>query len=232
MSAPLLVARGLRAYYGAAEALHGVDFELVQGGVAALIGANGAGKTTLLRAICGLIRTEGELTFRGAPLPRRSPEDVARLGVAHVADGRGTFLSLSVEENLRLGAHTRRDKPAVRRDLERMFELFPPLAGRRRQQAGALSGGEQQMLAMARALMMRPRLLIVDEPSFGLAPLRAAEAFAILKAINRSDGVALLIVEQNVRLALDIASRAYLMQAGRIVSSGADDAVRRAYLGA
>ena len=237
MNEPILVARGLRAYYGAAEALHGLDFQVEEGGVTALLGANGAGKTTTLRAISAVIRREGELTFRGKPLTRRSTEDVARLGVAHVPDGRGTFTDLTVDENLRLGAYIRRDKAEARRDLDRVFGYFPRLKERRAQQAGTLSGGEQQMLAISRALLMRPSLLLLDEPSFGLAPLIVAEIFRILGHINRTEHMSMLIVEQNANLALDLADRAYLIETGHLVIGGPaeevrrDDSVRRAYLG-
>jgi len=237
LSEPILVARGLRAFYGAVEALHGLDFQVDEGGVTALLGANGAGKTTTLRAISAVIRGAGELTFRGKPLTRRFPEDVARLGIAHVPDGRGTFTDLTVEENLRLGAYTRRDQREARRDFERVFGYFPRLKERIHQQAGTLSGGEQQMLAISRALLMRPSLLLLDEPSFGLAPLIVAEIFRILRDINRTEGVSMLIVEQNANLALNLANRAYLIETGRVVVGGPaedirrDDSVRRAYLG-
>jgi len=237
VSEPILRARGLSAFYGSLQVLHRLDFEVDAGGVTALLGANGAGKTTTLRAISALVRREGELSFRGAPLSANSTEAVARAGVAHVPDGRGTFTDLTVEENLRLGAYTRRDRRGVAADFERMFHYFPRLAERRRQQAGTLSGGEQQMLAIARALLMRPRLLLLDEPSFGLAPLVVAEIFRILGAINRDEGMAMLLVEQNANLALELANRAYLIETGRIVIGGAaeaikaDDSVRRAYLG-
>jgi branched-chain amino acid transport system ATP-binding protein len=233
----ILRASGLKAFYGPIQALHGIDFEVEEGGVTALLGANGAGKTTTLRAISAMIRREGAIEFRGAPLPARAPEDVARLGVAHVPDGRGTFTDLTVEENLRLGAYARRDRRKVKADLQRIFAYFPRLAERLKQQAGTLSGGEQQMLAISRALLSAPKLLLLDEPSFGLAPLVVVEIFRILHAINQDDGVAILIVEQNANLALDLAGRAYLMETGRVVVGGAaakircDDAVRRAYLG-
>jgi branched-chain amino acid transport system ATP-binding protein len=233
----ILRATGLRAFYGPIEALRGIDFEVAEGGVTALLGANGAGKTTTLRALSAMIRREGALEFRGKPMTARSPEDVARLGVAHVPDGRGTFLELTVEENLRLGAYTRRDRSAVREDFERVFSYFPRLKERIKQQAGTLSGGEQQMLAISRALLLKPALLLLDEPSFGLAPLVVAEIFRILRAINESQGVSILIVEQNANLALDLATHAYLLETGRIVVGGkaadirADDSVRRAYLG-
>ena len=233
----ILRATGLKAFYGPIEALHGVDFEVEEGGVTALLGANGAGKTTTLRAISAMIRREGGLEFRGRPLSARAPEDVARLGVAHVPDGRGTFTDLTVEENLRLGAYVRRDRAQVKADFERIFEYFPRLSERVKQQAGTLSGGEQQMLAISRALLLSPSLLLLDEPSFGLAPLVVAEIFRILRAINTQERVSILIVEQNANLALDLATRAYLLETGRVVVGGAaadiraDDAVRRAYLG-
>jgi branched-chain amino acid transport system ATP-binding protein len=237
VSGPILSARGLRAFYGSVQALHGLDFDVAEGGVVALLGANGAGKTTTLRAISAMIRREGELNFRGKPLTKSSTEDVARLGIAHVPDGRGTFTDLTVDENLRLGAYTRRDRGEVQRDFERMFAYFPRLAERRRQQAGTLSGGEQQMLAIARALLMRPSLLLLDEPSFGLAPLIVAEIFRILKSINEQERVSMLIVEQNANLALELADHAYLIETGKMAISGpaaqirSDDSIRRAYLG-
>ena len=237
MSAPALEAQGLKAFYGSAQALFGLDFVVEQGGVTALLGANGAGKTTTLRALSGLIRREGDIRLNGRPIGKLGAEDIARLGVAHVPDGRGTFVDLTVEENLRLGAYARADKSAVKADFERMFSYFPRLGERRRQQAGTLSGGEQQMLAISRALLMRPALLMLDEPSFGLAPLTVAEIFRILAAINREQKVSMLIVEQNASLALDLADRAVLIETGRAAISGpsqtlrADDAVRRAYLG-
>jgi branched-chain amino acid transport system ATP-binding protein len=233
----ILRATGLKAFYGSIEALRGIDFEVEEGGVTALLGANGAGKTTTLRAISAIIRREGELELRGRPLRARAPEDVARLGVAHVPDGRGTFTDLTVEENLQLGAYIRRDRRKVKADFDRIFGYFPRLAERLKQQAGTLSGGEQQMLAISRALLSTPRLLLLDEPSFGLAPLIVNEIFRILRAINQSEGVSILIVEQNANLALELASRAYLLETGRVVVSGAaadiraDDSIRRAYLG-
>jgi len=233
----ILETLGLKAFYGPVQALHGVDFVVEEGGVTALLGANGAGKTTVLRAISMMIRREGEVRFRGAPMSARATEDVARLGVAHVPDGRGTFTDLTVDENLRLGAYTRKDRQAVKADFERVFSYFPRIAERRHQQAGTLSGGEQQMLAISRALLLRPSLLLLDEPSFGLAPLIVAEIFRILREINKRDGVSLLIVEQNANLALDLADRAYLIETGEVVIGGAaqtirdDDSVRRAYLG-
>jgi branched-chain amino acid transport system ATP-binding protein len=234
---PILEAKGLNAFYGSAQALFGLDFVVETGGVTALLGANGAGKTTTLRALSGLIRREGDIHFQGKPIGDLSTEGIARLGVAHVPDGRGTFTDLTVEENLRLGAYVRSDKGGVRGDFDRVFGYFPRLAERRRQQAGTLSGGEQQMLAISRALLMRPSLLMLDEPSFGLAPLVVEEIFRILGAIKRDEGVSMLLVEQNASLALDLADRALLIETGRVALSGpadairGDDAVRRAYLG-
>jgi branched-chain amino acid transport system ATP-binding protein len=233
----ILGVRGLKAFYGPVEALHGVNFEVEEGGVTALLGANGAGKTTTLRAISAMIRREGELSFRGEPMRARAPEDVARLGVAHVPDGRGTFTDLTVEENLRLGAYTRRDRAGVRDDFERVFGYFPRLRERLKQQAGTLSGGEQQMLAISHALLLKPSLLLLDEPSFGLAPLIVAEIFRILRAINQAEKVSILLVEQNAHLALELATHAYLLETGEVVMGGPaaalrdDEAVRRAYLG-
>ena len=235
--AALLETRGLRAFYGQTQALFDVDLVVEDGGATAVLGANGAGKTTLLRALCAMTRREGEIFFRGARFNPREAEDAARNGIAHVPDGRGTFLDLSVEENLRLGAYTRRDKTEVAADLRRVFEYFPRLEERRHQQAGTLSGGEQQMLAISRALMLRPRLLLLDEPSFGLAPLVVKDIFRILGAINREEGVGMLIVEQNASLALALADRAYVLETGRVAFQGAsslvraNEAVRRVYLG-
>src|SRR5271156_4039583 len=233
---PLLAVRNLHAGYGETRVLHGIDFAVEQGGVTALLGANGAGKTTTLRAICGMLRRSGEIRLGGERIDTAQTEDIVRRGVAHVPDGRGTFLELTVEENLRLGAYTR-PKQEARADLQRMFDYFPRLAQRLPQQAGTLSGGEQQMLAIARALVLRPRLLLLDEPSFGLAPLIVAEIFVILRRIRADEGVSILLVEQNASLALDFADHAYLLETGRIVVSGLaaeirrDEAVRRSYLG-
>jgi branched-chain amino acid transport system ATP-binding protein len=235
--AALLEVDRLEAFYGQTQALFGVDFALAPGSITTILGANGAGKTTALRAISALIRTRGQIVFDGRRIDRHKAEAIARLGIAHVPDGRGTFLRLSVADNLRLGAYSRSDRAGVAADLERVHDYFPVLAERRRQQAGTLSGGEQQMLAIARALMLRPRLLLLDEPSFGLAPLIVRDIFAILGRINREDGVSILLVEQNAELALDLASAAYLFETGRVVMSGpaaelrANAAVRRAYLG-
>ncbi len=233
----LLEARGLHAGYGQTKVLHGLDFQVEQGRTTTLLGANGAGKTTTLRAICGLIRPQGEVRLGGERIDRASAEDIVRRGVGHVPDGRGTFMELTVEENMRLGAYTRRDKQAVATDFEHMFGYFPRLKERLRQQAGTLSGGEQQMLAIARALLVRPKLLLLDEPSFGLAPLIVQDIFRILQRIRADEGLSILLVEQNSSVALDFADHAYLLETGRIVVSGPaadlrkDEAVRRAYLG-
>jgi branched-chain amino acid transport system ATP-binding protein len=233
----LLEVEDLRAFYGPAAALHGISLSIAEGGVAALLGANGAGKTTTLRAISGVIRATGAIRFEGRPIIGRAPEDIARLGIAHVPEGRGTFVRLTVEENLRLGAIIRRDARAVAADIDQCLAYFPILGKRYRQQAGLLSGGEQQMLAVARALMLRPWLMLLDEPSFGLAPTVVSQLFGILKRINAEENVAMLIVEQNTGLALSLATDAYLLETGRIVMSGpaerigADEGVRRAYLG-
>jgi len=233
----LLELKGVHAAYGATRVLHGIDFAIAEKSITALLGANGAGKTTTLRAICGMVRTEGEIRFSGEPVHNRKTEDIARLGIAHVPDGRGTFLHLTTEENLRLGAYVRKDKAAVARDLERVFGYFPRLYERRHQQAGTLSGGEQQMLAVSRALMLAPRLMLLDEPSFGLAPLVVRELFGILRTINAEAGVSMLVVEQNAAMALEIADSGCVIETGRVVLSGSaaqlkgDDAVRRSYLG-
>lgn len=237
MATPLLEVRDLHAGYGPTEVLHGLDFAIAPGTITALLGANGAGKTTTLRAICGMARASGEVRFDGQSLAGKATEDIVRLGVAHVPDGRGTFTDLTTEENLRLGAYARRDRSTLAEDYERMYRLFPILAERRHQQAGTLSGGQQQMLAVARALMLRPRLLLLDEPSFGLAPLVVKEIFEVMRDINRTQQVTILLVEQNAAMALRLADQAHLLETGRIVRSGAskdlmdDDAVRRAYLG-
>jgi branched-chain amino acid transport system ATP-binding protein len=233
----LLEVTDLHAAYGATQVLHGISFGLQGGRITTILGANGAGKTTTLRAICQMVRTSGSALFDGHQLVGRATEEVVRLGVAHVPDGRGTFTALSVDENLRLGAHVRRDRERVGDDIEKMYSRFPRLGERRHQQAGTLSGGEQQMLAISRALMLRPKLLLLDEPSFGLAPKIVAEIFRILHAINVDDGVSMLLVEQNAQLALELADRAYLLETGRVALSGssrelmADESVRRAYLG-
>ena len=233
----LLEARGLEAFYGQTRALHGLDFGLAEGSVTTILGANGAGKTTTLRAVCGMVRTAGEITFDGRPIRGRATEDIVRLGIAHVPEGRGTFVRLTVEEILRLGAITRGGGRAVLDDIERVYGHFPRLKERRHQQAGTLSGGEQQMLAVGRALMLRPRLMLLDEPSFGLAPLIVQELFGILRDINRESRVSMLLVEQNAALALELADHAYLLETGRVVIAGPaadireDENVRRSYLG-
>ncbi len=233
----LLNIQHLRAYYGQIPALHGLDLNVPVGSVTTLLGANGAGKTTTLRAICSMVRTAGTIQFDGHTLNGRTTEDIVKLGIAHVPQGRGTFMAMSVEENLRLGAITRHDLTAIASDMERMFEHFPVLKRRRNQQAGTLSGGEQQMLAVARALMLRPRLLLLDEPSFGLAPLIVRELFEIFGKVNREDKVSILIVEQNAQLALEIADNAYVIETGRIVMNGSaadiskNEAIRESYLG-
>jgi branched-chain amino acid transport system ATP-binding protein len=233
----ILELRNVNAAYGPTQILEGVDLAVEERGITTLLGANGAGKTTTLRAICNMmLRVSGEIRFAGQRIDGRATEDIVRLGVAHVPDGRGTFLDLTVAENLRIGAYTRRDK-GVAADFERLYGYFPRLKERRRQQAGTLSGGEQQMLAISRALMLRPKLLLLDEPSFGLAPLMVQEIFRILRTINRNEGVGMLLVEQNAHSALELADHAYLMETGCIVMGGpasiiaCHDSVRRAYLG-
>ena len=234
----LLEVKGLHAAYGATRVLHGIDIQMREGAITALLGANGAGKTTTLRALCQMmVSTTGSIELKGQRVDGKSTEDITRLGVAHVPDGRGTFQALTTEENLRLGAYTRRDKAEVAVDFEQVYSYFPRLKERRRQQAGTLSGGEQQMLAIGRALMLRPRLLLLDEPSFGLAPLIVKDIFQIMRRINQEQKVSILLVEQNASLALDIADSVYLMETGRMVLSGNpqdirdNDAVRRTYLG-
>jgi branched-chain amino acid transport system ATP-binding protein len=232
----LLEVEGLTAAYGQIRALHGVDLTVGERQVVALLGPNGAGKTTTLRSICGMVRASGRITFRGRDLTGLATEKVTRLGIAHVPEGRGTFPGLTVTENLKLGAYGRRD-PEVRRDIDRWLEIFPRLADRRDQPAGSLSGGEQQMLAVARALLSRPTLLLLDEPSLGLAPLVVREVFEVLDRIRAEQGTGMLLVEQNAALALELADAAYVLAAGRTVLSGpaseirAEDSVRRSYLG-
>jgi len=233
----MLEVRGLCAFYGPNQALHGLDFTLDEGNIVTLLGANGAGKTTTLRALCGMVRMSGEIRFDGKPLGGRATEDIVRLGIAHVPEARGTFVRMTVEENLQLGAMTRRDRAGITRDIDQVYGHFPRLRERRAQQAGTLSGGEQQMLAVGRALMLRPRLMLLDEPSFGLAPIIVEELFEILRRLNHELRVGMLIVEQNAALALDLAEYAYLLETGRIVMAGPareigrDEAVRRSYLG-
>lgn len=237
MSRMLLEVKDLFAGYGPTEVLHGLSMQIEEGSITTLLGANGAGKTTTLRALSKMIKVRGQIMFDGQAIEGKATEDIVRLGVAHVPDGRGTFGSLSTEENLQLGSYTRKDKQEVALDQEKMYSYFPRLKERRNQQAGTLSGGEQQMLAIARALMLRPRLLLLDEPSFGLAPLIVREIFDIMQTINQNDKVTILLVEQNAAMALDLANYAYLLETGKLVLSGLskdlkqDEAVRRSYLG-
>jgi branched-chain amino acid transport system ATP-binding protein len=232
----LLEMRGVSGGYGPVHVLHDIDLRVDEGRVVVVLGANGAGKTTTLRAISGMIHTRGEIVFDGRPLGGRRTESIARMGIAHVPQGRGTFTDLTVEENLRLGAIGRRGN-GIESDLERWYFVFPRLKERRHQEAGSMSGGEQQMLALARAMMSRPRLLLLDEPSLGLAPLVTRELFAQLGQLNRSEGLTILVVEQNANLALDIGHWGYVLETGRIAVQGSaaelndDDAVRQAYLG-
>ena len=233
----LLDADNLSAWYGPNQILFELKFNLDVGGITTILGANGAGKTTTLRAVCQTVKTSGALTFLDKRIDGKATEDIVQTGIAHVPDGRGTFSQLTVEENLRLGAYTRRDKLEVAADIEQAYRRFPRLKERYRQQAGTLSGGEQQMLAISRALMLRPRLLLLDEPSFGLAPLIVREIFDIMRQINEEDKVSMLLVEQNATLALSLADHAYLLETGKIVLSGssadikADESIRRVYLG-
>jgi branched-chain amino acid transport system ATP-binding protein len=235
--AALLEVKELKAFYGQTQSLYDVGFEIETGGITTLLGANGAGKTTTLRAICNMVRTEGSVRFDGKDLGGMPTEEVVRLRIAHVPEGRGTFTTLTVDENLRIAAYTRKDKQGVRDELERVFTYFPRLKERVQQQAGTLSGGEQQMLAIARALMLKPRLMLLDEPSFGLAPLIVVEIFRILRRINEDEKVSILLVEQNAALALDLADTAYVLETGRVVMSGPssvvknDENVRKSYLG-
>ena len=232
-----LEVKGLEAFYGQTQALHGLDFELEEGGITTILGANGAGKTTTLRSICGMVRNNGSIVFDGQPLIGKATENIVRLGVAHVPEGRGTFVRITTEENLRLGAYTVKGSKAIADAMDRVYGYFPRLKERRNQQAGTLSGGEQQMLAVGRALMLRPRLMLLDEPSFGLAPLIVKELFEILKTINMDEKVSMLLVEQNATLALNLADHAYLLETGRVVMSGtseeisSNEAVRQSYLG-
>ena len=225
----------VEARYGPVQALHGVSLEVPEGSIVAVLGANGAGKTTTLRAVSGTVRSSGRITFAGRPL-RGGPEAVARAGVAHVPEGRGTFTELTVTDNLKLGAYTRRER-SVQADIDRMAEWFPWIPQRAHQQAGTLSGGEQQMLALARALMARPKLLMLDEPSLGLAPMIVREIFRIVRELNERDGVTVLVVEQDARIALQAASTAYVLEVGRVAVAGSSDelreneSVRRSYLG-
>ncbi len=234
---PILEVENLEAYYGRTKALHGVSFSMEPGGITTVLGANGAGKTTTLRSISGMIRTSGSIRFTGDRIDGKATEDIVSLGIAHVPQGRGTFMDLTVEENLRVGMYARKDKARVAQDFERVYGYFPRLRERQRQVAGTLSGGEQQMLAVSRALMLNPRLMLLDEPSLGLAPLVVQEIFRILRTVNRESGVSILLVEQNAKLALDLADHVFLLETGRVVMSGRssvltqDDSIRRSYLG-
>ena len=231
----LLELEEVEARYGPVHVLHGISLKVDEGSIVAVLGSNGAGKTTTLRAISGTVRRSGGIRLAGHSLVRLGPDGVARLGVAHVPEGRGTFAELTVWENLRLGGYTRRG--SIQPEVERVFSYFPWLSERRRQEAGTLSGGEQQMLALARAFVLRPRLLLLDEPSLGLAPVLVAELFRIVRELNEQEGLTVLLVEQNAHLALQAAGTGYVLEAGRVVLSGtsaelrADDSVRRSYLG-
>ncbi len=233
----LLELENVRAGYGQTSVLHGVSLEVPEGAVVSLLGANGAGKTTTLRAITGGVRWTGDIRFAGRSLRGKATEDVVRSGVAHVPEGRGILTELTVDENLRLGAHLRRDGAEVRKDYDRVFEYFPVLKQRRRLSASTLSGGEQQMLALARALLMRPRLMLLDEPSLGLAPLVVRAIFEIIKTINQTSKVAVLLVEQNARIALELSSSAYVLEVGHVAVHGdsaelqGNESVRHSYLG-
>jgi branched-chain amino acid transport system ATP-binding protein len=233
----LLEIEDLYAGYGAANVLHGINVTVDSGEVVVMLGANGAGKTTTMRAISGMIQRRGRVTFDGHDISKASPDAVVRLGLAQVPQGRGTIADLTVEENLRAGAHVRKDKKGIAADIDRWFGVYPRLLERRRQKAGLLSGGEQQMLAVSRAMMSRPKLLLCDEPSLGLSPKLTKELFASLSQINKEMGMAILLVEQNATMALDIADRGYLIEVGSIAASrpvaelAGDDAVRAAYLG-
>ena len=227
----------LEAFYGPIQALHGISFSLEQGGITTILGANGAGKTTTLRSICGMVKTAGQITFDGDSIAGKKTENIVRHRVAHVPEGRGAFVRVTTEENLRLGAYTLKKSQEIADGMERVYSYFPRLKERRNQQAGTLSGGEQQMLAVGRALMLRPRLMLLDEPSFGLAPLIVQELFEILGTINTEENVSMLLVEQNATLALKLADHAYLLETGRVVISGtseeisADETIRQSYLG-
>jgi len=231
----LLELRDVEARYGPVRALHGVSLAVDEGQIVAVLGANGAGKTTTLRSISGTVKRTGQISFDGKPLGRRGPESVAKLGVAHVPEGRGTFAEMSVEENLKLGAYIRRG--AIDADVRRVSEYFPWISERLEQHAGTLSGGEQQMLALARALMSHPRMLLLDEPSLGLAPLVTREIFRIVRELNEKEGLTVLVVEQNAAIALEVASYAYVLEVGKVAVSGPseelarNETVRKSYLG-
>ena len=232
----LLSVSGLKAGYGPVEVLHGLDFTVGQGEIVVVLGANGAGKTTTMRAVSGTIGRSGSVVFDGTDITRSSADEIVKLGVAQVPQGRGTFVDLTTEDNLRVGAITRKDGE-VDADIDRWFDVFPRLKERRTQKAGSLSGGEQQMLAVARAVMSRPRLLLCDEPSLGLAPLIVQELFRILQRLNADEGTSILLVEQNANLAIDVAHRVYVLETGQFAASGDaatmrdDESIRKAYLG-
>jgi branched-chain amino acid transport system ATP-binding protein len=234
---PLLELRDVEARYGAIRALHGVSLTVDEGEVVSLLGANGAGKTTTLRAISGAVRKTGDVAFDGRSIARSAPESVARLGVAHVPEGRGLFGELTVWDNLRMGAYVRGERKTFKQEAPRVLGYFPWLEARKNQQAGTLSGGEQQMLSLARALVSRPRLLMLDEPSLGLAPTVVRELFGIVKHLNAEEGLSVLVVEQNANIALDASARAYVLEVGKVAVSGTSDelrrheGVRRSYLG-
>jgi branched-chain amino acid transport system ATP-binding protein len=232
-----LEVKNLEAGYGPVQVLRGLDFAVEEGEVAVILGANGAGKTTTLRALTGMISTKGSVLFDGEELVGKDTDEIVRRRIAHVPQGRGTVSQFSVEDNLQLGAYIRKDKAAIAADKEKMFVMFPRLLERRKQAAGSLSGGEQQMLAIARALMLSPRLLLLDEPSLGLAPLIVRDLFNTLGEINREFGTTMVVVEQNANLAFKIAQKAFVLETGSIVAGGdaktveSDDSVRKAYLG-
>jgi len=233
----LLELDGVEARYGPIKALHGVSLRVGEGEIVALLGANGAGKTTTLRAVSGTVRKSGEVRYDGKSIARRSPERIARLGIAHVPEGRGLFSELTVWENLRMGAYIRGERRTIKQEAERVATYFPWIERRKGQQAGTLSGGEQQMLALARALVARPRLMLLDEPSLGLAPTVIQELFAIVTRLNQEEGLSVLVVEQNANVALDASGRAYVLEVGRVAIEGSSDelrrheGVRRSYLG-
>ena len=224
---PLLELTDVHARYGQVKALHGVSLTVEEGQSVSILGANGAGKTTTLRAISGTVRRTGDIVYDGRRISRASPEAAARMGIAHVPEGREIFAELTVWENLLLGAATRRDRGAAKRDCENMIGYFPRIEGRRRQQAGTLSGGEQQMLALARALVARPRLLLLDEPSLGLAPTAVRDFYGVVTAMSRDFGLTVLVVEQNASIALDVTARTYVLEVGKVALEGASDELRR-----
>jgi branched-chain amino acid transport system ATP-binding protein len=234
---PLLELSNVEARYGQIRALHGISLTVDEGEVVSLLGANGAGKTTTLRAISGSVRKSGDVAFDGRSISKRTPESVARLGVAHVPEGRGLFGELTVWDNLRMGAYIRGERKTFKTEAPRVFGYFPWLEARKHQQAGTLSGGEQQMLSLARALVSRPRLLMLDEPSLGLAPTITQELFAIVKELNAEEGLSVLVVEQNANIALETSARAYVLEVGKVAVEGTSDelrrheGVRRSYLG-